>query len=362
MKHALHAVALVVFACSTRAQPIELPHAPAGVETFVHADIKFARVRANDVQPFIPTNGPLNRPIGAGSWDFSIARTELTQQQWVDFMAHFNAVPVPQGRPWTSAVEVLLGGGGWIGPGMYFTEIGPLGRPLQRVTPEGAMRPLAGAGWLGGALFCNWLQSGQQDTIDALINGGSYDLSRFDLDDGNTWPTGTRLPEARYWMPTYDQWALASFYDPSRHGEGHAGWWTYLNRRDRLGIPGPPGAGETSANWDPDDPNYNASRNPIASYPNSQSPWGLLDTSGTFREQLDDQWPFGLDRLTAGSTAGPFVFPDLDAYSETPGWYGTNSPVFGSPTSLRIATSIPSVPAWHILGGAVAITLTRRRR
>ncbi|MBY0456125.1 MAG: formylglycine-generating enzyme family protein, partial [Gemmataceae bacterium] len=233
-----------------------LPPAPGGVETFASGGIDYARVRAASVTPFDPAgHGNVLRPIGGGSWDFAISRTEVSQKVWVEFMGEFNAVPVPTGQPWTSRMESMLRGEFWVGPGMYATGVGPLGRLINRVTDEGATLPARFMGWYGAAAFCNWLHNDRQVSIEALTTG-AYDLRQWNGADPDSWPGVTRQAGARYWIPSYDEWAVAAFYDPNRSGPNQPGWWPYLNRLERPPVPGAPGVGETSAGWEPEDPNF----------------------------------------------------------------------------------------------------------
>lgn len=323
-------------------QPVPLPPVRAGVQTFVQNGHEFSRVRAQVVQP-VPSIGSLPGPFGAGDWDFGISRTEVSQGQWIEFINTFNAVPVPAGQPYTSVVNSMLVGG-WAGAGIYFTELGPLGRPINRVTPDGAVRPVSGQGWLGAAMYANWLHNDRGTTLDSILNG-AYDLRGWDLDNPSTWPTVTRSPEARYWIPSYDEWCVASFFDPDRHGSGQPGWWEYQGSRDRLPIPGAPGVGETAAGWNSPDGPFASQLLPIGSYPNTQTPWGLLDTSGTYPEVNEDTYLYNeFDRLFAGTKAGPFTFPDLERLNERPGRTGAGGPR-GLDTSIRLATSVVPGPS-----------------
>lgn len=337
-------LALACPALPAAAQPVTLPPSPVGVQTFTAEGIQFSHIHASNVTPFVPTNGPLARPLGGGSWDFGLARTEVTQGQYVEFIHAFNAVPVPEGRPWSGSMDSLFRGGGWVGPGVIATGVGPLGRLIYDVTEPGAVRPVSGMGFYGAALYVNWLQNNREASIDAITNG-VYDLRQWSGGDATTWLSVTREPDAKYWLPSYDEWAVAGFYDQSRYGADQPGWWTHLSSRDRNPIPGPPGVGETAAGWEPPGNPFDTYLLPIASYPESQSPWGLLDMSGTFPELLEDHWFSGFDRVFAGTQSGPFTFPDLDVLLEQPGWVGATSPGSGGLFSFRIAASVVPGPA-----------------
>lgn len=342
------------------AQPITLPAPPNGVQTFTAEGIQFSRVRATNVTPFLPSNGPLARPLGGGSWDFGIGRTEVTQGQFVDFINAFNAVPVPDGQPWSNDLDLMFRGQGWVGPGVIAAGVGPLGRFINDVTVLGAVRPVAGMGFYGAALYVNWLENDREVSLEAITNG-VYDLRQWSNSVPASWSGVTRRPGTKCWLPSYDEWVVAGFYDQARYGADQPGWWTHLSSRDRNPVPGAPGVGETAAGWDPPGGTNEALLLPIASYPESQSPWGLVDMSGTFPELLEDHWFSGFDRLFAGTMAGPFNFPDLDVLLEQPGWVGANSPD-GGLLSFRVATSIVPAPPAGIIAGLFVIANKRRRK
>ncbi len=93
------------------AQPVSLPSAPAGVETFASNGIQFSRVQAASVQPFVPPNGAnYQHPIGGGSWDFSISRTEITISTWIEFTNSLSALQVPSDQAWSFGLQTLLRG------------------------------------------------------------------------------------------------------------------------------------------------------------------------------------------------------------------------------------------------------------
>ena len=154
---------------------------------------------------------------------------------------------------------------------------------------------------------------------------------------------------------------MASFWDPNRHGAGQGGFWQYVNGSDRPPVPGfpdEPGA-ETSAGIPITriDLPYTALGDiPVGAYPQSQSPWGLLDTSGgveEWTEGVEGSWPDTTDEwdfrrflgATSGSYFGPLAPPGLNnevaarifaGRSGSPGFAGSGY------VGLRIAAAVPS--------------------
>jgi hypothetical protein len=216
------------FACGITSQAIgqslALPAAPQGVQTFEAQGFQFVRVHVDNVQAFParPETHPIARPFGGGSWNFGIARTEITQGQAIELPNAFYDVPVPSDQPWSFSLGNVVNGLGAIGPGVFGSNLGPQGRRLWFATPEGENRPVPSAtGFFHAAVYCNWLHNNKQATVDALLTG-AYDLRGWDDQQFSTWMAVTRSPTARFFLPTYDEWAVATFYDPNRNGTG--GW------------------------------------------------------------------------------------------------------------------------------------------
>jgi hypothetical protein len=101
---------------------------------------------------------------------------------------------------------------------------------------------------------------------------------------------------------------------------------------------------------------------PVGAYPGSQSPWGLLDTSGSVFESLEDRFPSSPDRLFAGTAAGTETFPELHALYEQIGWTGADGVLGGNfLMGFRIATAtIPSPGAASLL--LLGVIACHRRR
>ena len=140
------------------------------------------------------------------------------------------------------------------------------------------------------ARFCNWLHNGKVNEQWAF-DKGVYDTSTFTRNpDGSYNDDYTRAPDARYWIPTADEWLKAVYYDPDRHGPGKGGWWIHPGSSDeRLRIEYPENGGQTNGGlWE-----WYNSRLPAGMYPDVRTPWGLLDASGGASEHTTDGYSFG---------------------------------------------------------------------
>lgn len=141
------------------------------------------------------------------------------------------------------------------------------------------------------ARFCNWLHNGKVSERWAFEKG-VYDASTFTRNpDGSYNDDYSRSPNARYWIPSLDEWLKAVYYDPDRFGAGQGGWWRFPAAADEpLLVALPSKGGETNGslwNW------YNNPLLPAGMYPDIQSPWGLLDASGGFAELTEDGYGMG---------------------------------------------------------------------
>ncbi|MBL8999577.1 MAG: hypothetical protein JNK25_00405, partial [Phycisphaerae bacterium] len=165
-------------------------------------------------------------------------------------------------------------------------------------------------------------------------------------------------PDARYWIPTLDEWIKGGFYDPNYGGTGIGGWWwnTPAATNEPL-IHGPPGIGQANSAFSlPDDGHY---RIPLGAYPTVQSPWGLLDMAGATAE-----WSGTVDapssiplRLVMGSH---WTRSDvgIDSIPRIGHDYPSLPSLFNG---LRVASAVPAPGAWLVAVAAGAWCLRRRR-
>ena len=333
---------LALFASSTAAQPAPPDY---GFNFITIGDVGNAAYDGPDVRGFVTGRGSVD-------YEYRIARTEVTKAQFIEFL---NGV-LDAGIPLNLGASPLYMGG------TYRFSTG-----RWEVLPGGEMLPVAGVAWRDAAVFMNWLHNGKVNTIEAL-SSGAYDVSTW----GDSPPYSdqtTHSPGAKYWIPSLDEWMKAAHYDPDKNGSGEGGWWLFNNSSDTQPVPGLPGVGETSAGLQIAD--IDAFGIPLESYPETQTPWGLLDTSGGGSEWTET-WALinGPDdrenRLWQGNSAGTTSWDPFDPITRSAdeifrvGGDRPNFP-FGE-TTFRVASSVPSPGV-----GAVGMTcgvfiLTRRRR
>lgn len=266
------------------------------------------------------------RAPGQVDYEFRIAVTEVRVSQWFEFVQAY-AVYDTGFRASTS----------FTGIDIYPTSLDP-SQPAGFRMVSGHENKPATMSWLYAARYANWLHHDKATTPDAFETG-AYDLRG--LPDSPThFPQ--RLPGARFWIPSLDEWTKAVYFDPNRSGHGESGYWMYALGSDRPGVPGPPGVGQTNAgylgSW--------ATEFDVGSYPTSRTPWGLLDASGGVQEWTDtgrrsdpNSW---FQRYYRGSQGGSSYVDEEERIDE----YWLNYGPFSShsTTGLRLASTIPAAP------------------
>lgn len=289
----------------------------------------------------------LNAGRGSVGYTYRMAKHEVTTGQWLEFYNTFS----------TQSDELenrLLGGTGlWATfPDPTYPITGPGRRMvLNSNIPNADRVSVKGISWRLAALYCNWLHHDKPSDWNT-IQSGAYDARTFgQRPDGTITDQLTRSPDARFWIPSLDEWMKAVYFDPKKGGVG--GWWNQPNGSDIGLTPGFPGVGQTSAGLGPD-----ATWIPVGSYPEVRTPWGLLDASGGVSEWTEEIDSLGFDRLAGGTSTkdGPMRFDE-------PGFQLPWAVTSSAGPGLRIASSIPNSGVISaVLCGIASQTLSRKRR
>ncbi len=279
---------------------------------------------------------------GSVGYEYSIGRFEVTTAQWVEFynaaFARPDPLPIPAGtRFLTPSQWGAIRDPSYTGPGQRWV--------VNPNVPNSGMRGVA-VSWRVAAIYCNWLHNGKSTDAAAFMSG-AYDVSTFSASDFPTFTDqASRSPDARYWIPSWDEWLKAVHYDPLKPNlDGSlGGWWQGPLGSDALPVYGPPvgfpnGSAANQANSDWSGPNFPGARVPLGAYPNAQTPWGLLDAAGGTGEWTETIYTVGgaMYRFSEGSewdddASGDEVFLAGGAFSPD---------AISTDIGLRIATSIP---------------------
>lgn len=284
---------------------------------------------------------------GMVGYEYRISKLQITSGQWLEFANTFSMRE--GGRLFTMPYQW----GAYLDP--HYN--GPGERWIPKNLPDWDMLPVNGVSWREAAMYTNWLHNDKSSEQWAIENG-AYDTSTFSTDPNTLVFTDqlTRNPDAKFWIPSLDEWLKATHYDPDRHGSGEGGWWLYPNSTDEPLTPGPPGVGQTSAGWvDPDMPSGEW-HIPLGAYPDEASPWGLLDISGGGREWTEEHHE-RRKRFVSGNNSGS-GYPEFDHA----GVGGTEFPFDRGFSGLRIASVVPSPSTGALLVIASTPAVLRRRR
>ncbi len=324
--------------------------AAARADVDPNSGIDLVRVGSVGNAPWMGNGQSGDMAIGRGSvgYEYSMGRLEVTTAQWAEFFSAY------YDRPAQLNIQ-------WIHPPTAWGAIPATGinGGSRFVVPAGNENlPVGGISWRTAAIYCNWLNNNKSTDPIAFVNG-AYDVSTFG-DAGNTFTDQvTHNVNARYWIPTWDEYIKAAHFDPNRYGPGQAGYWVGNSTLTHFPIPGPPGVGE--ANYGFNSPNPFVI--PLGSYPTVQSAWGLLDLAGGTSEWTE----FALRDLGisyARYYEGSYWNSDLNAFIGDTIYSpkGGDSPdlrTYG--LGFRIASSVPA-PGTCIVGAGVFVILNARRK
>ena len=248
---------------------------------------------------------------------FRIGKYEVTNQQYVEFL---NAVDPTGGN----ALDLY-------NPGMATSSRSGIVRFLGRaegtrylVRRGRADYPVVLVSWYDAARFTNWLHNGQGT---GGTETGAYDVASHPLD---------REPDARWFLPTRDEWVKAAYHSNNLDGSFY---FAYPTSSDIPPVATGPTATPNRANF----LSVNGGPTPVGSYAGSPSPYGTFDQGGNVREWTGGLTPSGLAQIPGGSW-----------FSSEAIFMALNSNAFGLATNeftdygFRVATVVPE-PSTSIL-------------
>jgi formylglycine-generating enzyme required for sulfatase activity len=341
-------IGAVTLGASARAQSFTDPN----------SGIEFVTVGAVNNPAWTGANS-YNNGRGSVGYTYNIGKFEVTTTQWVEFLNAAFDRPSNDQIPHVIRPSVFSG----------FAVPGNNGGVRWTVPAGTEMRGVGGITWRTAAVYCNWLHNGKSTDRTAFLSG-AYDVSTF----GNVQGVGytdqlTRSEGARYWIPSLDEWLKAAHYDPNKaNADGSVGgWWTYSNGTDTPLRYAPPGLFDPQGNPSQANASFVGPSNPylipLGSYPDTTSPFGLLDVAGMTREWTEEpRIVLGVvtGKVTEGSAwavyAGADGLMDHVAVNSAVRDPGTADGSFG----FRIASSVPTPGACFV--GVIALTYSTRRR
>jgi formylglycine-generating enzyme required for sulfatase activity len=233
-----------------------------------------------------PGNAPDTRyatpGYGAVSYTYSMGKYEVTAGQYTEFL---NAV----------AGDDAFGLYSTYMPGSYGCNIqrsGSAGNYTYSVPADWTNRPVSLVSWGSAARFANWLTNGQPTGAENLstTEDGSYHLNGATTDAELM--SVTRRADAKWVIPSEDEWYKAAYYDPDK--VGGAGYWNFATRSDTTPSNVLSATGENNANFrDLSVPSYTIGapyyRTEVGAFAGSPSACGTFDQAGNV-----DEWTEGL--------------------------------------------------------------------
>ena len=208
---------------------------------------------------FTPVGDEGNSPdvtgFGRVNYNFSISKYEINLGQYVAFLNAVAATPLPTQdylknlysedmNGDDNVIENTIartGSGTASDPYRYSVAVGPADPENTWVRGSTPDDPVPFIDWFDAARFVNWLHNGASD--QASTETGAYTLN------GATSGFIPRNPDAKYWIPTENEWYKAAYFDPSLN-DGSGGYWINATQSDSLpDIVNPPGT-SNAANYD----------------------------------------------------------------------------------------------------------------
>ena len=294
---------------------------------------------------------------GAVGSSFKMAKYEVTAGQYTEFL---NAVAATDTY---GLYSLFMADPTFPRRGCNIQRSGEEGSYVYSVAADWANRPVNCVSWGDAARFANWLTNGQKKgSQDATTTeDGSYVLN------GATTSAAlmavTRKTDAKYVLPTEDEWYKAAYYDVNK--PGGAGYWSYPTRSDTapgnaLDPSSPNSAnyyddrGKGNGSWGVGPPYY---LNEVGAYAGSPSAYGTFDQGGNVWE-LNETAASEFLRGTRGGSFGS-DHDSLDAAFRNSG--------FGYPGEDRICyvgfriAEVPEPATMAVLALGSGWMLFRRR-
>ena len=307
----------------------------------------------------VPVDAPANpadpaTDYGAVGHAFRIARSETTIDQYVAFLNGVAGVPANEviAGLWSKEMSkekedtgpLILRSGAGSAADPYRYTVAPSGKWGARA----GSRPAPWVSWYDAARFANWMHNGGSKGADT--EDGAYTLTQFQT-EGSV----SRNPDARWWIPSEDEWYKAAYFDPRK--PGGPGYWSYPTRsngppRDEMT---PDAHGEPSARPLAPAANFNEIYKPLrrtkggvltpaCAYADedmkydSRGPWGTCDQAGSLWEWTEAVYAGRSNHIVRGGSWGGGLTPPMRTVRRDYGPMGTAGSFRDDDTGFRLAT------------------------
>jgi len=225
--------------------------------------------------------------FGAVADVFAIGKYEVTISQYTTFLN--SAASVTSDSHILNLWDARMATDSNI-TGISRSGAGTLASPYSYSVIGSGNRPIAYVSWFGAARFANWVNNGAN-------NGASTETGAYTLNGATSGLGFTKNAEAKWWIPSENEWYKAAYYDPSPSGPGNDDYWFYPMRSDSSPF-NEIGALANQANYYAGDysvtqnPTYSSSQNYLTdggAYSGSASYYGTYDQGGNVIEWLEPQ-------------------------------------------------------------------------
>ena len=220
--------------------------APAGAITIDYVPVGDPG-NASEWSGYLP--GP---NVGGVSYEYSIGETEVTVDQYTEFLNAKAGAADPMG--------------------LYDASM-PITKAGAVYTATDGNKPIANVNWGDAARFANWVNNGG--------GGGDMETGAYALGGAMSDPALeaiSRSGAATVFLPSEDEWYKAAYYDG-----GLAVYYNFATGSDTAATAEAPAGGSNSANYN----NVLGHAVDVGSYTSTTSPYGAFDMMGNVQEWTD---------------------------------------------------------------------------